>query len=300
MSSPLRALKYRLEYAAVRALMGVLAVLPYAAAARVGAALGWLFALLPVSANAVARANIRKAFPQLTEPQVRALHTRAAVHTGMTMAEFVHVHALDDAGLAARVTLDGELPTTPTLFFGGHLGNWELVPAYSASRGLKMATVYRSANNRLVDAFIVARRSACGVIQIPKGSTGARQLLSVLGQGVNVGMLVDQKMNDGIPAPFFGHTVMTASALASLALKRQLPVRGAFCVRTGMGRYTLRVTPPLLLPKGPDHEANLSATVGLLNAALEEAIRAHPEQWFWFHKRFGKLTPQEDDRYAQL
>ena len=32
-------------------------------------------------------------------------------------------------------------------------------------------------------------------------------------------MLVDQKMNDGIPVPFFGRDAMTAPALALLALR---------------------------------------------------------------------------------
>ena len=35
----------------------------------------------------------------------------------------------------------------------------------------------------------------------------------------NLGMLIDQKMNDGIKTTFFGRNVMTASAIAKFAIK---------------------------------------------------------------------------------
>ena len=49
----------------------------------------------------------------------------------------------------------------------------------------------------------------------PKGPQGARRAITALRQGRRLGMLIDQKMNDGIAVPFFGRDAMTAPAPAS-------------------------------------------------------------------------------------
>src|SRR3546814_11541856 len=45
---------------------------------------------------------------------------------------------------------------------------------------------------------------------IPKGPQGAKQIIQFLKAGGHVSMLADQKLNDGIMVPLFGHEAMTA------------------------------------------------------------------------------------------
>jgi Kdo2-lipid IVA lauroyltransferase/acyltransferase len=54
---------------------------------------------------------------------------------------------------------------------------------------------------------------------IPKGAVAARRAIATLRRGAHLAMLANQKMNDGIPVPFFGRSAMTAPALAALALR---------------------------------------------------------------------------------
>ena len=84
--------------------------------------------------------------------------------------------------------------------------------------GIAVAQIYRAANNPLVDRMIARFRGAAGEL-IPKGAVAARRAIAVLRRGGHLTMLADQKMNDGIPVPFFGRPAMTASALAVLALR---------------------------------------------------------------------------------
>ena len=63
---------------------------------------------------------------------------------------------------------------------------------------------------------------------IPKGAVGARADHGALRRGTHLALLADQKMNDGIPVPFFGRPAMTAPALAVLALRST-----ATCCRSG-------------------------------------------------------------------
>ena len=54
---------------------------------------------------------------------------------------------------------------------------------------------------------------------IPKGAIVARRAIAALRRGTHLGLFAEQKMNDGIPVPFFGRPAMTAPALAVLALR---------------------------------------------------------------------------------
>jgi len=54
---------------------------------------------------------------------------------------------------------------------------------------------------------------------IPKGRIAAWRAIAALRRGTHLTLLADQKMNDGIPVPFFGRPAMTAPALAVLALR---------------------------------------------------------------------------------
>ena len=69
--------------------------------------------------------------------------------------------------------------------------------------------VLRAGNNPLLDRMIARFRGDGGEF-IPKGAIAARRAIEALRRGTNLGLLADQKMNDGIPVPFFGRLAMTA------------------------------------------------------------------------------------------
>ena len=99
-------------------------------------------------------------------------------------------------------------------------------------------------------------------------------------------MLADQKMNDGIPVPFFGRPAMTAPALAALALRFDCDVLPARAERLAGAHFRLTVFPPLPLPRTGDSHADAAALMAQVNAILETWIRDRPEQWFWVHQRW--------------
>ncbi|MBI1363190.1 MAG: lauroyl acyltransferase [Proteobacteria bacterium] len=287
----MKRLSHVLEFAFVWAFYTLCRLLPFRAASALGGTLGWFIATLPASFNQTARANLRKAFPDMPAADMRRTQQAALVNFARTMAEFPQVYRLPPAQLAKKVDIRGleHIGTErPILMMTGHVGNWDMLGMALAAQGIPCASVYRAANNPLVDRLMVGTRALSGAIQIPKGAHGARQILKTLGQKHSVGMLIDQKMNDGIAAPFFGHQVMTAPALAELALKKNLPVIPAFCWRTSGGRFTAEVWPPVQLTRTGDHQHDVQVNTALFNKLLEDAITRNPEQWMWFHRRFPK------------
>jgi len=251
---------------------------------------------LPVSR--VADANLRRAFPELDAHARRRLLLGVWENLGRTAAEMPHVGALrrtadgpgweceDDTELRALRDHGG-----PAILFSGHLANWEIGLAVAASLGLAVSWFYRAASNPAADAAIQGmRREAMGaeVPMFAKGSTGAREALAHLRRGGVLGMLVDQKLNEGLAVPFFGRLAMTTPALAQFALRFRCPVIPVHPVRLGPARFRVICEPPMALPDSNDRTADVYALSLAMNATLERWIREQPECWLWLHRRWPK------------
>src|SRR4029079_7712946 len=165
----------------------------------------------------------------------------------------------------------------PAIIFGGHLGNWEIAALAAGQYGLDVAQIYRAANNPLVDRM-VARFRGTGSEFIPKGAVASRRALAALRRGAHLTLLVDQKLGDGIPVPFFGRPAMTGPALALLALHFDCAVLPARVERLRGARFRLTIDPPLALPRSGNRAADVAALMAAVNRTLEAWIRERPEQ----------------------
>lgn len=290
-------LGHRIEGAAVRAALHLLRALgPVRASNLCGGLARAIGPVLPVSK--VADANLRMAIPELDRAARRHVVRGVWENLGRTAGEFAHVGRLAETGSGPGWEVAGAehieaLATRggPAILFTGHIGNWEVLPLATARKGVPCATLYRPADNPLIDAIILElRRASEGANErlFPKGAQGARQTLLHLRQGGYVGLLQDQKMNDGIEARFFGHKAMTASALAALALKIRCPVLPTYAQRIAPARFRVTYEPPVPVPDSGDRAADVLALTQAVNDRLEAWIRAKPESWLWLHRRWPK------------
>jgi Kdo2-lipid IVA lauroyltransferase/acyltransferase len=116
------------------------------------------------------------------------------------------------------------------IIFSGHIANWEIGMLAAVQYGIEVAQIYRAANNPLVDRMITRFRGTDGEL-IPKGTVAARRAIAVLRRGAHLTMLADQKMNDGIPVPFFGRPAI--DRLRARRLGAALRLRRASCASSG-------------------------------------------------------------------
>ncbi len=253
--------------------------------------------LLPVSR--VAERNLAIAFPDRDAGWRRATIRDAWENLGRVTAEYPHLGNLKRSASGPGWEIAGEAVLRevaarggPAIFISGHLGNWELLPPVVGHFGIAMSSVYRAPSNPFVDAVILRCREAAlaplAAPLFPKGAHGARAMLAHLRRGGFLGMLVDQKMNDGIAARLFGVRAMTAPALAQLALRFRCPVVPGRSLRIGPARYRFEAEPPLTLPESGDREADIAALTQAVNDTLERWIRDRPGEWLWLHRRFDK------------
>ncbi|MCG4253068.1 lauroyl acyltransferase [Acetobacter senegalensis] len=289
----------RVEAAVARCLLGAfLKMGPVKASNFAGRVTRFVGPLLPVSK--VADRNLQIAIPSLTRPQRKQIVKGVWENLGRTVGELPHLSHLQEntpSGPGFDVQGAEHLEEQArrggsVLFVSGHIGNWEMLPPGVARHGAPFASFYRAAGNPLIDDMIrKLRDAAMAPTPMPlfaKGARGAREALVYVAKGGRLGMLVDQKMNDGVEARFFGQPAMTAPALAAMALRYRCPVIPGYVERLGPARLRIVVEPPMTLPDTGDKQRDLETLVQMVNDRLESWIRRKPESWLWLHRRWPK------------
>ena len=283
-------MRYVLEAGVFFLAYGVFRTLPLAWASAVGGAVARRVGPL-LRVHRTAEANLRRAFPEKETAEIAHITRAMWDNLGRTAGEFAH---LDSAVLWDQVTVEGaehieaaKAAGKGALFVSAHYGNWELAARTAQQQGYPLALVYRAANNPYVDALVARVRTRLCAALYAKGRD-ARQVVRAMKSCRPMGLLVDQKMNDGLAVPFFGRDAMTAPAVAELALKYDVPILPARVCREDGGRFTVTIFPPMEITRTGDHEADVRAIMTEIHRLLEDWIREDPGQWFWVHNRWPK------------
>jgi KDO2-lipid IV(A) lauroyltransferase len=289
-------LSYHLEYAGLASLAAFCRALPRAAALTVGAAVGEIGWLLRLRRSLVL-SNIAQAFPALPAPDCRRLGARAARNFGRSVVEIVRVAGSDRRRLERIVSFEGldalrqaaagrgAIVVTP------HLGPWGLYITALSTCGLPAALLAGRQHNPKVDRFILEIPGTV-VHMISKGPAAPREVLRCLQEGRVVMMVADQDAGPhGQMVAFLGRSASTLPLPAAIALRHDTPVFALAGHRVGSGDHRVGVWPLPPPPAGGDEERRRAFTA-TINAAFGVAILAHPEQYFWYHRRWRDWPPE--------
>jgi len=283
---PGRRLRHAAEIAGILAAYAMFRLLPVDAASGFG---GWIGRSLGprLGLSRRARRNLSLAMPELSPAEVERVVRDMWDNLGRFAGEMPHSAAFDPAKGRIEVVglehAEAARAAGACLFFSAHIANWELLAVAARAHGIDLEFIYRAANNPWVERMI---RNLRGGTLHPKGAQGARAAVTALRGGRPLALLVDQKMNDGIPAPFFGRMAMTAPAVIDLARKFKVPVYPVRIERLDGARFRVTVHPAFPVPSGPDRHADLAEGMTRVNALIESWIRERPGQWLWLHRRW--------------
>jgi KDO2-lipid IV(A) lauroyltransferase len=241
----------------------------------------------------VADRNLRAAFPDMPADERQRVIAKVWEMIGRNVGELPHLSVIRESASGPGWEIIGRenLPPGQAIFFSAHCGNWEMVLPIAYQLGIPVSGFYRRPSSPMMDRIIGSQRMAAlgpGVAMFPKGAQGARQALAHLVAGGSLGLLVDQKMNDGIAVPFFGRPAMRAPAAAQFALRFGLPLVPIRVQRLGPARVRLIVEPALDVPLSGARQADVLALATAMNATVERWVRAEPGSWLWLHKRWPK------------
>ena len=284
-----------LQAGLLAAAMGLLRALGPVRASNLG---GWIARTVgpALRVSRVAEANLRHCLPTLSAPERRRTIRAVWDNLGRTSAELPHLASFRATALGPGWELSGgehlaALGGSQALFFSGHFGNWELFLPIAAQLGLPVAGFYRAASNPTANAVIQGmRRRALGAdaALFAKGAAGSRAALRHLRAGGSLGLLMDQKMNDGLPVPFFGRMAMTATALGTMAVRFGCPIMPVRVERIAAARFRLVCEPPLPTVLTGVTQTDVYTVTEAVNRTLERWIRADPGAWLWLHRRWPK------------
>ena len=249
--------------------------------------------------------NIALAFPDWTPAEHERVIRQMFRHHGMSLFEIVWLPNLDEV-LVKRTTRFENLETVldfvragRTVFvFTGHCGNWEWL-AYAAGMHTQVTVLQRERSEQGLNEFIVSLRSRAGVRTIDRGSaSAARDLIQSMKRPGVLAFLIDQSIRaESAKVPFFGMPALTPIGPSKMAIRIEAPVVPAFIHRGADGVHHIRFLDPIFTKRGDDPVA-LTATV---TRAIEDQVRAHPEQWVWMHDRWRDrpawdvAAPQQTD-----
>ena len=284
----LRHVRYAVEGLLAHIIYGFFWLLPMEKASSLG---GYLLSKAGphLKGAKIAGRNLDRAFPEKTQDEKNIILNGMWNNLGRVIGEYPHLHHIwKNAEVIGIEHLEAARDNgKAAILFSAHTANWE-VPILRQKTGLDLHIVYRKPNNRWVEKLLSHARSLGGAGYIEKGAGGARAIVTLLRAGGVVGMLVDQKLNEGVAIPFFGHDAMTAPAIAHFALKFGCPLYPFRVERIVGCRFRLTAFPPLpvIVTGGKDADVKLILTD--INMLLESWIREKPEQWLWVHRRWPK------------
>jgi KDO2-lipid IV(A) lauroyltransferase len=160
----------------------------------------------------------------------------------------------------------------PVVFVTGHFANWEVMASAICNRPLDCAD-HLSRRPTIPTSTAASQRRVtpmASTVLTPKGA-GTRELMRALGRGQSIALMNDQKFNQGIAVPFFGHEAMTAPGPTRLAMKFKAPLLPISCKRLGPARYRVTFHEPFMPDADPDEDKAIYNTVLRINRFTEAA-----------------------------
>lgn len=259
---------------------------------RLGRCLGALVYLLGIRKK-VALDGLGRAFPDKTAAERRVLARAAYQGFGQSLAELVLVRRLSDHELASIVRFEGWERYEAAAALGkgvvvavGHFGNWELLMRACGRRGVKLTVLRRDLRGFFNQRIFAGRRKAGVGELLDKGVAG--DAVALLRRGETLALAVDQNMQlkRGVFVDFFGTPACTTPAPAVLSLRTGAPLIAAFPVRHADGTHSVLVDGPFRAPEGAKGHAAVLAVTQEVTRAVERIVRAHPDHWYWLHRRW--------------
>ncbi len=294
---------------ALKKLGAVVGHLPISGLSIIGRGLGRIAYWLDLRHRRIVRQNIAFIYPDCSPRQRRQLAKRVFQHFGIVFLEILQTPFLSRTKLVKRVRIEGQEILAQAmahprgcLLYSAHLGNWELgLLSLSARLNRPVMTVAKPIKWKLAHNWLTVLRSRFGN-QVFFKEGAMPWMIRALREGRTLGVLIDQgvRRKEAVNVTFFGKETLATPAVALLALRCRMPVVPIFCMRETHGTYRLKVLPPLTFERSDSLRHDIQAYTQMLMDTLENAINDHPEQWFWFHRRWKRTYPELYPEYQVI
>ncbi|NIM15564.1 MAG: hypothetical protein GTO45_26605 [Candidatus Aminicenantes bacterium] len=257
--------------------------------------LRFIFGIISKRHHGIVEKNLRIAFPNETKERILELKEAIYCHFSAILVEIIYIFIkkkpekiLKPVEITNFYYLEEALKKQKgVILFSAHFGNWELVP-YLLNRKLnkKINSIARELDNPLVEKKVKQFREYMGSAVIYK-KNAIRTMLNRLKNNGIVYLLIDQHAirREAVYVDFFGETVSAVPSVSQLHIRKDIPVVPVF-LHYEEDKIVLELLEEIKMPETDDQAADIQRLTQLCTSIIEEKVRQHPEQWFWFHNRW--------------
>nr|WP_132694617.1 lysophospholipid acyltransferase family protein [Rhodovulum steppense] len=282
---------------AIRAVIALALALPYERRVRFA---GWVMRRLiarPAGYLARAEENLALIWPDMPPAERQRIARAVADNAGRTLIEnystrdfLARMASAEPRGPGLAALEAAHAAGRPVILVTGHFGNYEAARAALVARGHAVGGLYRPMRNRFFNAHYVRTMEAFGGPVFAQGRRGTGGFVRHLKSGGVLVLLIDQHHRRGASLDFMGQPALTSLSAAELALRYGAELIPFYATRRPDGlSFDIALEAPV--PAGTPE-----AMTQALNDSLAARVRAHPEQWFWIHRRWKAPRPRGRSR----
>lgn len=290
----LKNLKYIIEYIPLKVFYLICSFLPLEKASSFGARLVSFIGPF-LKKSKIAKTQIRERLPHLSEEDINRHIKDMWRNLGRVLAEYPHLRTLTDPKNKyvefhdPHGVMDALKQGQKTFFFSAHMANWDLLQSFVYMHFNESFTgIYRAPNNPYARKLLAKMRQVAPHLEtIAKSSKGARDLIKHMQDGKHIGLLVDQKYNQGMAVPFLGQEAMTSTSFISLCQKYEYQLVPSHLVRIEECHFKLTLEKPIQLFNEKESKRNEYDVMCEIHGHVESWIKQNPAQWIWMHRRWG-------------
>jgi KDO2-lipid IV(A) lauroyltransferase len=253
--------------------------------------------------------NLDIAFPEKDLEWKKDIAKKSTIHIGRILAEFPKLpdyYKTGEIGKIFKIIKGKEIlekyRNDGFLFTSAHLGNWELLLSGLAYNLGEMYTLAYRQENELAYKITKEIRTGYG-INVIHHNESMKKVFKAIKEHKPVGFFVDQNTmrKRGIFVDFFGKPAITVDFAARLAVKFQKPVLFIYCYMDYKDKNYYCEVEEVKWEEGNTVEETEYNIVQAYTKKVEEAVRKHPDQYLWVHKRWRtRPTEEEPSPYGDL
>ncbi|MHB9031351.1 MAG: lysophospholipid acyltransferase family protein [Candidatus Latescibacterota bacterium] len=291
-------IKNDLVYLAVRGAIGFFRILPRKAALRAGSFLGRLAPYVARKERRLAVEHLTLAFGGEKSPEeIRRIARESFRYMALNFVDTVRIQTMNPEEVRS-VCIPHNLERLQAKREGGgalcltsHTGCWEMLGSWLAASGIPLAAIAKRLYDPRLEEELYRSRTHSGFQVISRGHD-TREVIRCLKAGRLLMTLIDQDTKvKGIFVDFFGRPAHTATSPAHLSLRYDAPIIPVFTCRDENDRHHMYVGEAIGIDRTGDRDRDIAELTARCSRAIEDFIRAHPEQWVWFHRRW-KTKPE--------
>jgi Kdo2-lipid IVA lauroyltransferase/acyltransferase len=289
--------RYRLEYAALRAIAALVRLGPLEVATHISASL-WTLIAPKLHRHQRALANLAIAYPEKNLAEREEIARAMWGNLGRVMVETMRIDLIIQEparfDFLSKPMFDryrGKLG--PAVGVTLHMGNWELAIWPFTEAGGNPAAIFRKVKNPYIDAYLRTQRSGLfpgGLFakgdEIENQRT-ARLMTDYVRQGGRLAIVSDLYDRQGIPVPFFGQPAKSVIVPAMIARRVGARIWMGRCLRVGTSSRFKVELKELRVERTTNQSEDIKRTTAAMQAQFEAWVREAPEQFMWSNRRWG-------------